>query len=176
MAEQTSNPKQLLLLRHGKSEWPDGVPDRDRPLGRRGRRDARRVGEFLRAAQLLPDLVVTSPANRARDTAIACVGAAGLSVEAVREDERLYDADPGDLLAIGLGCLEDDDCARVMLVSHNPTLDRLLTAIEPDVPLTRSGKLMTTASLAIIGVVPGAGAQADRYRLEGLIRPADLPA
>jgi phosphohistidine phosphatase len=57
----------LLLLRHAKSAWPD-VPDQDRPLAARGRRDAPVMGHWLRTAGYLPDRVECSTALRASQT------------------------------------------------------------------------------------------------------------
>src|SRR4029079_744372 len=57
----------LILLRHAKSDWPD-VPDRDRPLAKRGRRDAPKIGRWLREHGYLPDTVICSDARRTRQT------------------------------------------------------------------------------------------------------------
>jgi phosphohistidine phosphatase len=62
-----STDRTLVLLRHAKSAWPD-VPDHERPLARRGQRDAPVMGRWLRAAGYLPDQVICSTARRARDT------------------------------------------------------------------------------------------------------------
>jgi len=59
--------RRLVLLRHAKSDWPD-VPDRDRPLAKRGRRDAPRIGRWLREQGYQPDVVVVSAATRTRQT------------------------------------------------------------------------------------------------------------
>ena len=60
--------RQLLLLRHAKSAWPDGVPDSQRPLNNRGRRDARAAGQWLRENVGGLGAVVCSPAQRTRET------------------------------------------------------------------------------------------------------------
>jgi phosphohistidine phosphatase len=59
--------RRLILLRHAKSDWPD-VPDRDRPLAKRGRRDAPRIGRWLHDHGYLPDVVICSPARRTEQT------------------------------------------------------------------------------------------------------------
>ena len=97
--------RSLLLLRHAKSAWPDGVADLERPLARRGERAAELVGRFLADHGLVPDRVVSSPARRAAETAERVAGrarrgsgggppvvtaAGALSVEL---DRRLYDGD-----------------------------------------------------------------------------------
>ena len=65
--------KTLLILRHAKSSWkfPD-LTDHDRPLNRRGKRDAPRMGRTLRERELVPDLVISSTATRAMDTGFSC--------------------------------------------------------------------------------------------------------
>lgn len=60
--------KQLLLLRHAKSAWPDGVADHDRPLADRGRRDAPRMGAYIAKAGLQPDFALVSSALRTQET------------------------------------------------------------------------------------------------------------
>ena len=60
-------PRRLILLRHAKSDWPD-VPDQERPLAKRGRRDAPVVGRWLRGHGYLPDTVICSVARRTRQT------------------------------------------------------------------------------------------------------------
>ena len=70
VAERRVRPwRSLLLLRHAKSAWPDGVADLERPLARRGERAAELVGRFLAGHGLVPDRVVSSPARRAAETA-----------------------------------------------------------------------------------------------------------
>ncbi|MET7442233.1 histidine phosphatase family protein, partial [Streptomyces sp. NPDC005568] len=64
--------RRLVVLRHAKSAWPDGVPDHERPLAPRGRRDAPAAGRSLAAADCLPDLVLCSRRRRARTAAAWC--------------------------------------------------------------------------------------------------------
>ena len=64
----SSPARRLVLLRHAKSDWPDDVPDHERPLARRGRRDAPAAGRWLRKSGYVPDLVLCSTARRARET------------------------------------------------------------------------------------------------------------
>ncbi|HVS20274.1 MAG TPA: histidine phosphatase family protein, partial [Pyrinomonadaceae bacterium] len=84
--------KTLVLLRHAKSSWKDGsVKDFDRPLNQRGLKTAPLVGRLMRKRKLKPDLVLSSPAERARQTARLVIEAARLNVE-LRHDERIYEA------------------------------------------------------------------------------------
>src|SRR6266700_6314858 len=82
--------RKLVLLRHAKSAWPD-VPDHERPLARRGRRDAPGAGAWLRRAGYLPDLVVCSTARRARETWQLAAAELGASPP-VRFEPRVYQA------------------------------------------------------------------------------------
>ena len=76
--------KQLLLIRHAKSDWDHpGLSDHDRPLNDRGRRDCPRMAEALRSRGITPDLIVTSTAVRAATTAEAIAGGLGLDTAAI---------------------------------------------------------------------------------------------
>src|SRR5579859_1853907 len=88
----------LALLRHAKSAWPD-VADHERPLARRGQRDAPVMGAWLRDAGLVPDRVLCSTARRARET--WQLAQAGLGAEPPAQFERgVYEADADGLLAL----------------------------------------------------------------------------
>jgi phosphohistidine phosphatase len=166
--------RRLLVLRHAKSErGGDAANDIDRPLSKRGRKDAPRVGEWLKAQGLTPDHVLCSPAVRARDTVHAVVDALGLPREQVSFDERLYLAAPETLLEV-LSAVPAK-AGAVLLVGHNPGLDGLVEYLAADMPAhTASGKLMTTAALAWIEtddpwrrLEPGCG------NLVALVRPKE---
>ncbi|MET9674589.1 histidine phosphatase family protein [Streptomyces sp. NPDC006482] len=117
------SPRRLLVLRHAKSAWPEGVPDRDRPLGPRGLRDAPAVGRFLAETGTLPDLVLCSPARRARHTWE--LAAAELdSPPPTRHDPRLHGADDRELLDVLHGV--PDATGTLLLVGHNPGLEDLI--------------------------------------------------
>jgi phosphohistidine phosphatase len=117
--------KTLLILRHAKSSWGDAsLDDWQRPLSARGVRDAPRVGDRLRAQSLIPDVIVTSDAVRARTTAQAAAQAAGYTREIVVEPS-LYHAAPDDVIAVLKG-LPDDTARSVLVVGHNPGLEDLI--------------------------------------------------
>jgi phosphohistidine phosphatase len=88
--------RRLVLLRHAKSAWPD-MPDHERPLARRGQRDAPVMGHWLRTAGLVPDLVLCSTARRARETWQLARSGLGTGPP-VRFDDRLYEASAAALL------------------------------------------------------------------------------
>lgn len=117
--------RKVVLLRHAKSAWPD-VPDHDRPLARRGRRDAPVMGRWLRAAGYLPDHVVCSTARRARETwqlTQAELGAA----PPVSFDSRVYQASATQLLDLVRGT---PPTARTLLVvGHDPAVPEIALAL-----------------------------------------------
>lgn len=116
----------LLLLRHGKSSWDDpGLTDAARPLADRGRRAAPKMGRWLVARGLLPDVIVSSPAVRARSTALLVAEAAGF-VGSIVFDARIYEATPAVLLEVVRGLPEGAGSA--LLVGHNPGLESLVSA------------------------------------------------
>lgn len=112
--------KLLLLLRHGKSSWDDpGLADHDRPILEKGARRTFDVISYLRNEfQVVPELIISSTALRARQTAQIAARIFGLDPGAIIYESRLYDADTGDWLAVVRGL--DDACSMVLLVGHNP--------------------------------------------------------
>ena len=125
--------KTLVLVRHAKSSWKDdSLADRDRPLNRRGKRDAPRMGRRLADLAGTPDLIVTSPAARAMATARLVADAVGYPVDGIHEDERIYEAGPAEILEVIRGL--DDECDRVYLLGHNPGFTDLVNALtEPSI-------------------------------------------
>ncbi|MFD1657313.1 SixA phosphatase family protein [Streptomyces caeni] len=121
--------RRLVVLRHAKSAWPAGVPDHERPLTPRGRRDAPAAGRALAEADCLPDLALCSTAVRARQTWELASGQWG-TPPPVRLQPRLYAADVPDLL----GCVREVPAAvrSVLLVGHNPGLTDLVLTLAGD--------------------------------------------
>ncbi len=128
--------KTLLVLRHAKSSWSDSaLPDHERPLSERGERDAPRMGTLLRKRRLVPDMIITSDAARARMTAEAVAEAAGCA-SGITSDHLLYLASPDDIVAV-LNSVKPASRKTVMIVGHNPGLEELvaqLTGEEHDLP------------------------------------------
>jgi phosphohistidine phosphatase len=115
--------KTLTLLRHAKSSWDDPVArDFDRPLNKRGRRAARAVGREMREQKLEFDLVIASPAARVVETLEDVAEGYGREFK-LKLDERIYLASPEVLLDLIRHA--DDNLERLMLVGHNPGLERL---------------------------------------------------
>ena len=130
--------KRLLILRHAKSSWADSsISDWQRPLNDRGLRDAPRCGAWLRDRSLVPEVIITSDAVRARTTAEIVAKAAGFAKEILLEPS-LYHATPHDVLAV-LNGVQDQSAATVLIVGHNPGLEelvRLLSGEHHDLPTT----------------------------------------
>jgi phosphohistidine phosphatase len=113
--------KNLIVIRHAKSSWGDpALADFDRPLNKRGKRDAPLMGGILKSRGLIPDRVVSSPAKRARKTAKLIAGEIGYDTEAIDLKENLYLAEMPVLIELIRGL--DDAWNRVYLIGHNPGL------------------------------------------------------
>ncbi|HNT73805.1 MAG TPA: histidine phosphatase family protein [Anaerolineae bacterium] len=134
--------KTLLILRHAKSSWKDAdLPDHDRPLKKRGQRAATQMGRQLAEKALTPQLILSSTALRAHETAELFAAACGYTGEIVLRPD-FYAAAPPAYLAV-LREL-DDAYLRVMVVGHNPGLESLVKL------LTDRAELMPPAALAYV--------------------------
>jgi phosphohistidine phosphatase len=172
------NMKTIFLLRHAKSSWEDdSLPDHDRPLSKRGRAAAPRIGAYMRGAGYLPDLVLCSTATRTRLTLHAVLSELGVE-PAIEFQEELYLATPSEM--INLVRSVPDTVEGILMVGHNPGTGMLAASLSGDglperISLMRA-KFPTTA-LAIIelsvdrwkDVIDGCGT------LKEFIRPRDLP-
>ena len=161
--------KTLLILRHGKSSWDDpDLSDHERPLKKRGKRDAPRMGELLKQENLVPDLIISSTAERARRTAELASEASGYRGQ-IQHQAELYHGAPEDFIGVLIDAAGKTDC--VMVVGHNPGLEELLTA------LTGIDAFLPTAALAQVSL-PIANWDELRLptpgQLENLWRPREL--
>lgn len=140
----------LYLLRHAKSSWADStLPDRDRPLAPRGRRDAKRIARYLAGRGFEPDLVLCSSAGRARETLELVRPAFGAST--VMLEEELYAASSDELLARIR--LVPEAVASVMLIGHNPGLQQLAVVLaSTGDELDRLEAKFPTAALATLAL------------------------
>src|SRR2546426_1939801 len=116
--------KTLFLIRHAKSSWADtALPDKDRPLAKRGRRDAPKMGRRLAKREVKPDLILSSPARRALTTAEIIAKKLDYKLKNILVDDRLYAGAVHGLLDVihKLGGKPE----QVMLFGHNPELTEL---------------------------------------------------
>jgi len=126
MAARPRTLRTLLILRHAKASHDEGYEDRERPLTKKGERMAKRIGELLAEEELIPNLILSSSAVRARQTAEAAAKHAKLK-GAIQLLDDLYLAEPEahvTALARRGGGHE-----RVMVVGHNPGLEALVERI-----------------------------------------------
>lgn len=120
--------KTLYLIRHAKSDWSDPAQsDFNRPLNHRGEKNAPFMGKRLAHASVIPDLIVSSPALRARLTAMAIADQVGYNTDTIRYEESLYLADAETIEQI-IRTLPDS-VQTVFLVGHNPGLTLFAEAV-----------------------------------------------
>jgi phosphohistidine phosphatase len=171
--------RRLVLLRHAKSAWPDGVPDHDRPLASRGRRDAPAAGRWLRKSGLVPDRVLCSTAQRARETWQLAEEKLDAHPQTVFE-QRVYGATSAELLDLarhapaGVGTL--------LIVGHDPAMRELTLDLAGTQPgdegleaVSRVRAKFPTAAIAVLAftgtwpkLAPG------QARLAGFATPGDF--
>lgn len=162
--------KTLLLMRHAKSSWSDSeLADHDRPLNRRGERDAPRMGRWLAQQGLLPDVVVSSTALRAVETARAVRESLPDAGEFV-ENPELYHAD----VAAWTRVIRQipPGVQSVLAVGHNPGLEELLETLHD------GWERMPTAAIAWFDLPLDDWAQFNPARsaaLRAVWRPKELP-
>ena len=116
--------KEFLFIRHAKSSWSDiSLRDFDRPLNKRGLRDAPFMAKLLAGKGIKPDAIVSSPANRAYTTATYFAEATGIKEKQIIKEEDIYEAAPVTVREI-LSDL-DDELKTVLIFGHNPTFTDL---------------------------------------------------
>ena len=168
----------LMLLRHAKSAWPDGVDDLERPLAKRGRTACSLIGRYMADEGLVPDLAVVSTARRARESWKLIRPAFARDI--VRLDEpRIYEAPARAILDV---VKETGSGVRtLLLVGHNPGLHELaLQLIHKGSPsgLSRLNRKYPTAGLVVIGFKIGrwSKVQEGLGRLERFETPKSVKA
>lgn len=170
--------RRLILLRHAKSDWSEGLPDLDRPLAPRGRDAAPRVGRYLAQEGLVADLVLVSPARRTQET-WELVSAAFDPAPASTTEPLIYEASTSRLLEVVR--TQPDACHVVMMIGHNPGFETLAdTLVQNGSQLARSAmdEKFPTGAVAVIDlpvdhwadVTPRSG------RLDRFVTPRTLVA
>jgi phosphohistidine phosphatase len=167
--------RELLLLRHAKSDWGSSAKaDFDRPLAKRGLRDAPRVGKWLYREGLVPTLIISSPAKRAMETALHVCKGLDYKKKHIRWEAAIYEAGVEALLEVLASC--DNAGQTVLLVGHNPGLEDLLRYLaDGDIDDPIDAKLLPTAALARLEM-PDEWARLDAgcAGLLSLVRPRKL--
>ena len=159
----------LLLMRHAKSSWKDtDIPDHERPLKKRGNKDAETMGKLLKNKKVVPELILSSTAIRAKNTAEILAKACKYDHEIVFSDD-LYMAEPADILKV----IKDNAKKEktILIIGHNPGLEAFLQI------LTGKVESLSTSSIAYLG------AKIDKWKdlssekdisLKKLWRPKDI--
>jgi phosphohistidine phosphatase len=144
--------RRIIVLRHAKADWP-AVPDHERPLADRGRKDAPVAGRWLAGTGIIPDLALCSTAERTRETWKLFAHELPTRPRTVYED-RLYDAAPGQLIEV----LQEvpEEVGTVILIGHNPGVAGLTEVLtgghEGDtLPRLQSGGF-PTSGIAVLAV------------------------
>ncbi|AFM18561.1 phosphohistidine phosphatase SixA [Mycolicibacterium chubuense NBB4] len=119
----------LLLLRHAKSDYPDGVPDHERPLAPRGVREAALAGDWIRANLAAVDAVLCSTATRTRQT----LDRTGITAP-VQFVDRIYDSSPGIVIdeINAVPTRFDAEVATLLVVGHEPVMSSLALGLADD--------------------------------------------
>jgi phosphohistidine phosphatase len=144
-----SKKHELMLLRHGKANG--GAGDYHRILTDRGIRDVQHIGEWLEQQDMIPDLIVASPAECAAGTAKKVSKVMGMAEGEIRHDDRIYATNLGTLLEVVAALPETDN--RILLIGHNPGLEQLLAWLSSKgSSLPDEDKRLAPATLAIVKI------------------------
>jgi phosphohistidine phosphatase SixA len=163
--------RRLILMRHAKSAWDSDAPsDHARPLNKRGRRDAPRIGQRLADLGWVPELVLSSDAARTTETWQRMSPPLDGDGARVRFLPNLYGA--GVAIVRAELASVSDDVVSVLLLGHNPGWEEVLAY------LTGAAARMTTANAALLDVDAAswaeAGAAEGAWHLDRLLRPKEL--
>ena len=159
--------KTLYILRHAKSCWADAsLSDFERPLNERGIKTAPFMGKLMAEKNFQPDLILSSPAARAKQTAMMVKKAGRMQAE-ILYDERIYEASPLRLMEIVTEI--DNSVESVLLVGHNPGFEGLVKF------LTSEFQSMPTAALAVVDlkIEDWESVHPECCNLRALIRPKE---
>lgn len=165
--------KQLILLRHAKSDW-DGKSESDfvRPLSARGRSDAPRMGGWLRENGYTPECIVSSPSVRTTQTVELVCAAVEYSLDRVIYEPSLYHGSAAQICELAAEQLEK--FKRVLIVGHNPGMERAVLEYCPATKPFADGKIMPTCTAAVIELAAQDGYNGGGNLLAWM-RPSALP-
>lgn len=165
--------RRLILLRHAKSDWPEGVADPDRPLASRGQEAAPKMAAYLAAQGLIPDRVLVSPARRTKETWDLVKPALG-----VVPDEtvpQIYEAPVSRLLDVVRSL--PDEVATALMIGHNPGFQDLARLLgQPGEARRALTKKYPTAAVAVIDlpVESWSKVEAGEGTIERFVTPKSL--
>lgn len=135
--------KHILILRHAKSDWSTGESDFERPLNKRGKTAAPLIGSEIFQRQVIPNLIISSPAKRAKQTAKLVAGSCSFESEIIY-NERFYFGNEYDALKAIQNT--DNQINRILIVGHNPTWENLATM------LINKSKQITMPTAALVSI------------------------
>ena len=165
----------LIIMRHAKSDWSTNAPtDFERPLVKRGVIAAENMGTWLTVQNYKPDRIVSSPAVRAKMTAVTVCERLGISRSKITWDKRIYESNLDTLLDVI--STHARRANTMLLIGHNPGLDYLLNYLSREEPKrNQKGKLMTTAAIAVLVFKNGLiSTGQNSANLSRLVRPKEL--
>lgn len=161
--------KILLLMRHGKSSWKDkDLPDHERPLKKKGKKDSEKMAKMMKEKELIPGYILSSTAKRAKMTVEEVVDEIEYKGE-VKYLDVLYQAEPSDYVNVLKEVSDEFDC--VLIVGHNPSLEAFVQILSNDI------EALPTAALARIDLAINSWKEmgSNSYgKLVGLWTPRDL--
>ena len=176
--------RRIILLRHAKSDWPNGVADHDRPLAARGRKAAPLMAQYMAAEGLIPDLALVSSARRTQETwalvapvlAKARPGRPRPDDIPMKTEPRIYEARVEILLTVLRGIA--DDVKTLLVVGHNPGMAELTLLLSGGGDSQQLGDLQRkfpTTALSVIGFT-GRWAELAPFkgRLDRFVTPKSL--
>ena len=167
--------RQLLLLRHAKAVIGEGMEDFDRPLAIRGEQAAQAMGHYMAANDLVPDLVLCSPARRTSQTWE--IAARELPPTEVHLVEALYDFGSGEEL-LRVIREQGGNARRLLLVTHNPATQHLALGLAGSGNPVQRRQMLEKYPTAGLAVLTHSGPWQDlaegTCRLDAFIRPGDL--
>lgn len=136
--------KKIILIRHAKSSWDNPwLKDHDRPLGPRGLLDAPKMAKRLKKRKLNPEIILTSTAVRAVETARIIAEVLNFTIEEICFEKNLYHASPNTILKYIH--LQKDSKNVLLLVGHNPGLNELINYLGYEIDnLPTSGQVAFT--------------------------------
>jgi len=153
VAQARRGARRLLVVRHAKADYPDGVADVDRPLTERGERDAEALGRWLVRERMVPDVVLVSTAERAARTWALAAQALTDAEPEVHRERRLYNADADTVLELVRHT--GGEAHTVAVVGHEPGLSTLARTLadpatsEPE-ELAGLGDRFPTAGVVVL--------------------------